>query len=63
MHTALCKPGFEGEKPPLVDRELTVREMLADEIVIRLMERDGVTRAQVVEVFMTARRVRLCRAA
>ena len=49
--------------PPLVDRELTLQEMLADPIVIRLMARDGVTRSEVIALFETGARGRLCLAA
>jgi len=37
--------------PPLVDRELTLCEMLDDPIVITVMRRDGVTRAQILRLF------------
>jgi len=48
---------------PLVDRELTVLEMLADPIVIRLMRRDRVTRKDITNLFARPPRGRLCRAA
>ena len=38
-------------QPPLVDRELTLWEMLVDPIVIRLMGRDGVVRKDIVSIF------------
>jgi hypothetical protein len=63
MQTGLRKSGSEAERPPLVDHELTLLEMLADAIVIRLMRRDGVTRAEVLNLFMAPARERLCRAA
>jgi len=49
--------------PPLVDRELTLFEMLDDPIVIRLMRRDGVERAEVVTLFAAQERQWLCPAA
>lgn len=48
---------------PLVDRELTLIEMLDDPIVVRVMQRDGVARADVVTLFAAGRRSWLCRAA
>ncbi len=50
-------------KPPLVDRELTLFEMLDDPIVIRVMRRDGVQRAQIMTLFAAQDRKWLCRAA
>ena len=48
---------------PLVDRELTLIEMLDDPIVLRLMRRDGVDRPEVLELFARRRWSWLCRAA
>lgn len=50
-------------RPQLVDRELTLGEMLADAIVIRLMQRDGVAPQDVISLFAHPPRGRLCRAA
>ena len=48
---------------PLVDRELTLIEMLDDPIVLRLMRCDGVDRPDVLELFARRRWSWLCRAA
>jgi hypothetical protein len=48
-------------KRPLVDRELTLREMLDDPIVQDVMRRDGVERRHVEQLFETLRPV--CRRA
>jgi len=50
-------------QPPLVERELTLGEMLSDAIVIRLMRRDGVTAEDIVSLFSQDRWGRLWRAA
>lgn len=42
-------------KRPLVDRELTLREMLDDPIVQDVMRRDGVVRWQVEQLFQSLR--------
>ena len=58
--------GDASRKPAraqLVDRELTLGEMLADPIVIRVMRRDGVTQADIVRLFAAWPRGRFCRAA
>jgi hypothetical protein len=49
--------------PPLVDRELTLFDMLDDPIVIRVMRRDGVARREVLNLFAARKRDWLCRAA
>ena len=49
--------------PPLVDRELTLIEMLDDPIVLRLMRRDGVRRPEILELFEGRKWSWLCRAA
>lgn len=49
--------------PPLVDRELTLLEMLDDPIVLRVMARDRVGRHDVLKLFAMPRRDWLCRAA
>jgi len=48
---------------PLVDRELTLFDMLDDPIVIRVMRRDGVARGEVLNLFAARNRNWLCRAA
>jgi hypothetical protein len=48
---------------PLVDRELTLFDMLDDPIVIRVMRRDGVARGEVLNLFAARKRDWLCRAA
>ena len=63
MQTAFRNLGSAADTPPTADRELTLCEMLADAIVIRLMERDGVTRAQILKLFTAPERARLCCAA
>ena len=63
MQSTFLRPSSPNHRAPLVDRELTLYEMLADTIVIRLMKRDGVTRAEVVQLFTAPARKRLCRAA
>ena len=50
-------------RPPLVDRELTLFDMLDDPIVIRVMRRDGVARREVLNLFAARKRDWLCRAA
>jgi hypothetical protein len=50
-------------KLPLVDRELTLFDMLDDPIVIRVMRRDGVARREVLNLFAARDRDWLCRAA
>ena len=50
-------------QPPLVEKELTLGEMLSDAIVIRLMRRDGVTAEEVVSLFSQPRWGLLWRAA
>jgi hypothetical protein len=58
--------GDAARKPvraQFVDRELTLREMLADPIVIRVMRRDGVTHADIVRLFSTWPWGRSCRIA
>jgi hypothetical protein len=49
--------------PPLVDRELTLLDMLDDPIVVRVMRRDGVARREVLNLFAAQNRDWLCRAA
>jgi len=44
-------------KRPLVDRELTLRDMLDDPIVQDVMRRDGVQRWQVEQLFESLRPV------
>jgi hypothetical protein len=48
---------------PLVERELTLIEMLDDPIVLCVMRRDGVRRADVVALFGSHDEQWLCRAA
>jgi len=48
---------------PLVERELTLNEMLDDPIVHCVMRRDGVRRADIVALFGSLDRQWLCRAA
>jgi hypothetical protein len=59
--------GFGANRPSaaatLVDRELTLCEMLADPIVIRLMRKDRVGRDEIAKLFAALPRDRLCRAA
>ena len=50
-------------KPPLVDRELTLFDMLDDPIVVRIMRRDGVARREMLNLFAARDRNCLCRAA
>ena len=57
------EPGRPRPIPPLVDRELTLFEMLDDPIVIRVMRRDGVARPEVMKLFAAQNRECLCRAA
>lgn len=49
--------------PPLVEVELTLTQMLDDPIVVRVMQRDGVDPAQVLQLFVKRQRDWLCRAA
>jgi hypothetical protein len=49
--------------PPLVDRELTLLDMLDDPIVVRVMRRDGVARREVLNLFAAQKQDWLCRAA
>jgi len=63
MLAAFPKSSRAADRPPLVEREPTLWEMLDDPIVIRLMRRDGVTVADVLSMFTTPARGRLCRAA
>ena len=63
MNAHLRRPTPQRPQPPLVDRELTLGEMLSDAIVIRLMRRDGVTVEDVVSLFSQPRWGRLWRAA
>ena len=63
MQTAFRKPSSKADRPTLVDRELTLYEMLADPIVIRVMRRDGVSYADILNLFVSPARERLCRAA
>jgi hypothetical protein len=58
-----CEEKKQPMKPPLVDRELTLCEMLADPIVITLMRRDGVAREEILCLFHDLTRRRLCLAA
>ena len=57
------KLGQPRPTPPLVDRELTLFDMLDDPIVIRVMRRDGVARREVLNLFAARARDWLCRAA
>jgi hypothetical protein len=57
------EPIQKRPSPPLVDRELTLSEMLDDPIVVRLMRRDGVKRAEIMTLFAAQDRGWLCRAA
>jgi hypothetical protein len=57
------EPIKKRANPPLVDRELTLSEMLDDPIVIRVMRRDGVARPEVLKLFAPQDRDWLCRAA
>ena len=63
MRTTLCELIQKRPNRPLVDRELTLFEMLDDPIVIRVMRRDGVQRAQIMTLFAAQDRKWLCRAA
>ena len=60
MFHELCQP---RPTPPLVDRELTLLDMLDDPIVVRVMRRDGVARREVLNLFAAQKRDWLCRAA
>jgi hypothetical protein len=60
MLRGLSKP---RRNPPLVDRELTLSDMLDDPIVLRVMRRDGVARGDVLKLFAALDRQCLCRAA
>jgi hypothetical protein len=51
MHKMLREPLPRRPKAKPADRELTLGEMLADPIVIRLMRRDGVVSAEVAALF------------
>lgn len=63
MRALYREPRQPRPNPPLVDRELTLFEMLDDPIVIRVMRRDGVQRAQIMTLFAAQDRTWLCRAA
>jgi hypothetical protein len=54
---------LEQTPEPPSERELTLCEMLDDPIVVRVMRRDGVSRADVARLFAARRWSRLCRAA
>jgi hypothetical protein len=63
VHPLFLQSGELRPKPPLVDRELTLFDMLDDPIVIRVMLRDGVARREVLNLFAAPKRDWLCRAA
>ena len=63
MQAMLRQPSKPGRNLPLVDRELTLFDMLDDPIVISVMLRDGVARGEVLELFAALDRQCLCRAA
>jgi hypothetical protein len=63
VRTTFHELGRPRPKPPLVDRELTLFDMLDDPIVIRVMRRDGVARREVLNLFAAPKRDCLCRAA
>jgi hypothetical protein len=63
MRTTLCELIQKRPNRPLVDRELTLFEMLDDPIVIRVMRRDGVACPEVMKLFTARNRECLCRAA
>ena len=63
MQAMLGEPSEPRRIPPLVDRELTLFDMLDDPIVISVMRRDGVARGEVLELFVALDRQCLCRAA
>ena len=63
MQAMLRQPSKPGRSPPLVDRELTLFDMLDDPIVISVMLRDGVARGEVLKLFAALDRQCLCRAA
>jgi hypothetical protein len=63
MHAMLREPREQRRNPPLVDRELTLFDMLDDPIVICVMLRDGVARGDVLRLFAAVDRQCLCRAA
>jgi hypothetical protein len=63
MRAMFRKSGEPRPSPLLVDRELTLFEMLDDPIVIRVMRRDGVARPELLKLFAAQDRGWLCRAA
>jgi hypothetical protein len=63
VHALFLQSGELRPKPPLVDRELTLFDMLDDPIVVRVMRRDGVARREVLNLFAARKRDWLCRAA
>jgi len=63
VHPLFLQSGELRPKPPLVDRELTLFDMLDDPIVVRVMRRDGVARREVLNLFAARERDWLCRAA
>jgi hypothetical protein len=63
MRLNLGDASRKGAKPQLVDRELTLGEMLADPLVICVMRRDEVTQADIVRLFAASPLGRFCRAA
>ena len=63
MHAMFHELAQPRPTPPLVDRELTLFDMLDDPIVIRVMRRDGVARREVLNLFAARKRGWLCRAA
>jgi hypothetical protein len=63
IYQMFCEEKKQPMKPPLVDRELTLCEMLADPIVITLMRRDGVAPQEILNLFVDLTRRRLCLAA
>jgi len=63
MQAMLGELSEPRRNPPLVDRELTLFDMLDDPIVINVMRRDGVARGEVLKLFAALDRQCLCRAA
>jgi hypothetical protein len=60
MHKMLREPLPRRPQAKPADRELTLGEMLADPIVIRLMRRDGVVSAEVAALFNAQSELPLC---
>ena len=63
MQAMLRESTERRQSPPLVDRELTLFDMLDDPIVIIVMARDGVARGDVLKLFTALDRQCLCCAA